>query len=49
MNKIKRWTLNTCRRKLWQIVNVVTVFLVICGFLKDIAQPNQAEEGFADL
>jgi hypothetical protein len=49
MNKIKRYTLNTCGRKLWQIVKEVTVFLMICGSLKDIAQLNQAGEGFADL
>ena len=49
MKKIKWCTLNTCGRKLWQIVKEVTVFLMICGNLKDIAQLNQAGEGFADL
>jgi len=34
---------------LWQIVKEVTVFLMICGSLKDIAELNQAGEGFADL
>jgi hypothetical protein len=49
MNKIKQCTVNTCGRKLWQIVKEVAVFVMMCGSLKDIAQLNQAGEGFADL